>query len=230
LNGAVSKTVVGYSVHRGFESLPLRLRAANHARGAVSRLFAHPLRWGRRGSARASRTPALGRFLSLGFPSKACGRPWSAGSGQPDLPSPSAEPAAAVKGRRPDPERSERVDSRPSGGATPFRRVAARLVGVVSRHVVHIEAKGMPTPGRIRRQRQILQGVSERYRALPEDAGGAPPQPIRPIASFGFSMRTTPEDAVAKLVAVLDEVDPEWRSFVQVWDGLRGGIDHAVRA
>jgi hypothetical protein len=31
------------------------------------------------------------------------------------LPGPSAEPATAVKGRRPDPERSERVDSRPRG-------------------------------------------------------------------------------------------------------------------
>jgi hypothetical protein len=43
-------------------------------------------------------------------------------------------------------------------------------------------------------------------------------------------MRTPPEDAVAKLVALLDEVDPEWRSFVKVWDGVRGGIDNAVRA
>lgn len=33
-------------------------------------------------------------------------------SGHPDLPRASAEPAAAVKGRRPDPERGERVDSR----------------------------------------------------------------------------------------------------------------------
>jgi len=29
-------------------------------------------------------------------------------------------------------------------------------------------------------------------------------------------MRTPPEDAVARLVALLDEVDPEWRSFVKV--------------
>jgi hypothetical protein len=100
----------------------------------------------------------------------------------------------------------------------------------VSRHVAHVEAKGLPTPARIRRQRRILEGVSQRYRALPQDAGGAPPQPLRPIASFGFSMRTTPEEAVAKLVVVLDEVDPEWRSFVRVWDGLRGGIANAVRA
>jgi hypothetical protein len=42
-------------------------------------------------------------------------------------------------------------------------------------------------------------------------------------------MRTTPEEAVGKLVAVLDEVDTEWRSFVQVWDGLRGGIADTVR-
>jgi hypothetical protein len=42
-------------------------------------------------------------------------------------------------------------------------------------------------------------------------------------------MRTTPEDAVGKLVALLDDVDPHWRSFVKVWDGVRGGIAHAVR-
>jgi hypothetical protein len=63
----------------------------------------------------------------------------------------------------------------------------------------------------------------------PPMPGGAPAQPLRPIASFGFSMRTTPEEAVATLVAVLDEVDPEWRSFVQVWDGLRGGVANPVR-
>jgi hypothetical protein len=42
------------------------------------------------------------------------------------LPSPSAEPAAAVKGRRPDPERSERVDSRPPVELFRRRCVAAR--------------------------------------------------------------------------------------------------------
>jgi hypothetical protein len=41
-------------------------------------------------------------------------------------------------------------------------------------------------------------------------------------------MRTEPEDAVRKLVALLDEVDPEWRSFLIVWDGLRGGVANAV--
>lgn len=72
--------------------------------------------------------------------------------------------------------------------------------------------------------------LSERYAALPASSGGAPPQRLRPIASFAFSMRTSPEDAVAKLVLLLDDVDPQWRSFVKVWDGLRGGIQHAVRA
>jgi len=42
-------------------------------------------------------------------------------------------------------------------------------------------------------------------------------------------MRTDPEDAVRQLVELLDEVDPEWRSFVKVWDGVRGGIANAVR-
>jgi hypothetical protein len=38
-------------------------------------------------------------------------------------------------------------------------------------------------------------------------------------------MRTSPEDAVA----LLDEVDPQWRSFMKVWDGVRDGMTHAVR-
>jgi hypothetical protein len=99
----------------------------------------------------------------------------------------------------------------------------------VSRHVAHVEARGLPTPGRIRRQRRILAALSERYTALAPEAGGAPKQDLRPIASFGFSMRTSPEDAVARLVALLDVVDPQWRSFVKVWDGVRDGMAHAVR-
>jgi hypothetical protein len=35
---------------------------------------------------------------------------------------------------------------------------------------------------------------------------------------------------VATLVAHLDEVDPAWRSSAKVWDGVRGGIDDAVRS
>jgi hypothetical protein len=97
----------------------------------------------------------------------------------------------------------------------------------VSRHVAHVEANGVPTPGRLHRQRRILAELSARYTALAQSAGGAPPSELRPIASFGFSLRTPPEEAVAKLVAVLDDVDPEWRSFVTVWDG-RGGIANAV--
>lgn len=99
----------------------------------------------------------------------------------------------------------------------------------MSRHVAHVEAKGVPTPGRIRRQRRILAALSDRYSALEPDAGGAPEQLLRPIASFGFSMRTEPEEAVGRLVALLDDIDPEWRSFVKVWDGVRGGIAEAVR-
>ena len=70
----------------------------------------------------------------------------------------------------------------------------------MSRHVAHVEAKGIKTPSRIERQRRILDAVSSRYRALPESAGGAPAQPLRPIVTFAFSMSTSPEEAVAKLV------------------------------
>jgi hypothetical protein len=100
---------------------------------------------------------------------------------------------------------------------------------VVSRHVAHVEGKGLPTPGRVRRQRAILNALARRYAALPLSAGGAPAQRLRPIASFAFSTRSSPEEAVAKLVALLDDVDPAWRSFVKVWDGVRGGVQHAVR-
>ena len=47
--------------------------------------------------------------------------------------------------------------------------------------------------------------------------------------TFGFSTRTAPEAAVAKVVALLDELDGQWRSHVKVWDGFRGGLDMAVR-
>jgi hypothetical protein len=99
----------------------------------------------------------------------------------------------------------------------------------VSRHVAHVDAKGLPTPGRIRRQRRILAALSDRYAALAPDAGGAPKQPLRPIASFGFSTRISPDEAVSRLVALLDDVDPEWRAFVKVWDGVRGGIANTVK-
>jgi hypothetical protein len=58
------------------------------------------------------------------------GRPGFGRVREADLPSPSAEPAAAVKGRRPDPERSERVDCRPRAelpGADAQRRELAAL-------------------------------------------------------------------------------------------------------
>jgi hypothetical protein len=64
--------------------------------------------------------------------------------------------------------------------------------------------------------------LSDRYAALTPDAGGAPKQPLRPIASFAFSTRTDPDEAVQRLVGLLDEVDLQWRAFVKVWDGTRG--------
>lgn len=97
------------------------------------------------------------------------------------------------------------------------------------RHVLHVEGRGFPTPRRVRRQRQILNALSKRYRALPRSAGGAPRSHLRQIRSYGFSLRMTPEDAVARIVELLDETDPEWREFVEVWDGFNGGIRHAVR-
>jgi len=100
----------------------------------------------------------------------------------------------------------------------------------MSRHVVHVEAKGLPTPSRIRRQRRILAALDGQYRALTRDAGGAPDSGLRPIKSFGFSTRSSREDAVARLVALLDDVDPEWRSYVRVWDGYGTGVRGALRA
>jgi hypothetical protein len=93
-----------------------------------------------------------------------------------------------------------------------------------------VEAKGLPTPRRVRRQRRILGRLSARYRPLLPCAGGVSTSRLRPAASFGFSKRTPREEAVAKLVAYLDDVDPEWRSYLKVWDGGPRALDDAVRA
>jgi hypothetical protein len=100
----------------------------------------------------------------------------------------------------------------------------------MSRHVLHVESKGWPTPGRVRRQRAILSAVASRYRPVLPEAGGAPPTRLRPRASFAFSMHTSPEVAVARIVDLLDVADPGWREVLHVWDGVRGGLDRAVRA
>jgi hypothetical protein len=93
----------------------------------------------------------------------------------------------------------------------------------VPRHVVNVEGKGLPTPRRVKRQRQIVRELSARYRSLLASDRGISSSYLRPIRSYGFSTRTPPEEAVAKLVALLDEVDPDWRSFVRVRDGFPHG-------
>jgi hypothetical protein len=94
----------------------------------------------------------------------------------------------------------------------------------------------LPHPDAADRRRSLLP-----HRRVPRSRSARPPRlhvlmggpgsrrRLRPIASFAFSMRTSPEEAVAKLVELLDDVDPAWRSFVKVWDGVRGGVQHAVR-
>jgi hypothetical protein len=49
----------------------------------------------------------------------------------PNIPCPSAQPAAAVKGRSPDPERSERVDSRPAAELRPGETNGPRVPTLV---------------------------------------------------------------------------------------------------
>jgi hypothetical protein len=71
----------------------------------------------------------------------------------------------------------------------------------------------------------MLDEVCRRYRVLP----GMRSDGLRPRASFDFSTRTSPEEAVSRLVALLDEIDARWRRDLTVWDGFRGGIDQAVR-
>jgi hypothetical protein len=68
LNGAVSKTVVGLTVHRGFESLPLRLRARDPARGAGSRLFRVGEAEGQRGPFQVGRSGPPAAVHSPGIP------------------------------------------------------------------------------------------------------------------------------------------------------------------
>jgi hypothetical protein len=87
---------------------------------------------------------------------------------------------------------------------------------VVSRHVAHIEAHGRSTPERRHRQRKIIAAASQEYRTLPEAPANVDPSLI---ASFAFSTKTTAADALARLVGILDGVDPEWRDYVRAWDG-----------
>jgi hypothetical protein len=87
-------------------------------------------------------------------------------------------------------------------------------------------------------QRPRVSGVSGRpgrslkglCRTTEIRGGGAPTQSLRLIASFGLSTRTSPEEAVAKLVKLLDDVHPTWRSYVKAWDGVRGGVQHGFRS
>lgn len=86
----------------------------------------------------------------------------------------------------------------------------------MSRHVAYIEAHGSATPARRERQRRIIAAASREYRPLPE----APPHHDPSlIAGFAFSTRTSAEDALARLVGILDTVDPDWRDYVRAWDG-----------
>jgi hypothetical protein len=88
----------------------------------------------------------------------------------------------------------------------------------VPRHVAYVGPKGLPTPWGVRRQRRILASLCERYRPLHETDGGGSATRFRPARGFGFSLRTSPDDAGAKLVALLDDIDPDWRSFLKVRD------------
>lgn len=87
----------------------------------------------------------------------------------------------------------------------------------MTRHVAHVEGRGVPTPARVRRQRSILRAVVKEYPALP-DYSSQPPW--RPIAGFAFPTRTGARDAVARLERALDAADTEWRKYVRVWDGF----------
>lgn len=87
---------------------------------------------------------------------------------------------------------------------------------MVSRHVAYIEAHGPPTPVRRERQRAIIAAASLEYRPLLE----APPRHDPSlIAGFAFSTKTNAQDALARLVGILDRVDPEWREYMRAWDG-----------
>ena len=89
-------------------------------------------------------------------------------------------------------------------------------MSVVSRHVAYIEAHGARTQERREHQRAIIAAAGREYRPLPD----APPQHDSSlIAGFAFSTKTTAPDALARLVGILDGVDPDWRGFVRAWDG-----------
>jgi hypothetical protein len=60
----------------------------------------------------------------------------------------------------------------------------------VPRHIVIVQARGLPLPGRRRRQLEILERLCRGY-------------------------RTSPEEGLARMVKPLDEVDPKWRRSVR---------------
>jgi hypothetical protein len=101
---------------------------------------------------------------------------------------------------------------------------------LVSRHVLHVEAKGLPFPWRVRRQRALLSALAQVHRPLYSAGGGWSGKLLRPARSFAFSVRTTPEDAVATIAGALDDVDTSWRRYLKVWDGFPNGVGRAVRA
>jgi hypothetical protein len=86
----------------------------------------------------------------------------------------------------------------------------------MSRHVAHVEAHGSSSPESRQRQRAIISAACAQYRPLPDAPPGSDPSLI---AGFAFSTRTSAPDALARLVGILDAVDPDWRSDVRVWDG-----------
>lgn len=90
----------------------------------------------------------------------------------------------------------------------------------MSRHIVHVEARGLPTTRRAKRQRRILNALSARCAPLPATAGGAPDRPRRPVRSFAFSMRAAPHHALEYIEYLLDECDPHWRRYVRAWNVL----------
>src|SRR4051794_11425711 len=56
----------------------------------------------------------------------------------------------------------------------------------VPRHVAYVQARGLPTPSRVRHQRHVLAALRERHRPLNESDGGGSASGIRPALGFGF--------------------------------------------
>lgn len=91
----------------------------------------------------------------------------------------------------------------------------------MTRHVAYVEPRGLlRSRSRRRRQEEILAALSESYRSLPDE--DLAPSSRRPGRAFAFPTSTRGTEAKAHLARLLDDIDPDWRKMLKIFDGFAG--------